>query len=62
MIYCEKCRALEFISDGIKRGTVVDIVISEPRYNCALGNKILLDENKSPYCENCKEKTTRVNK
>ena len=59
MIECKGCRALEFISDGVKRGTVMNLKLSDVRYNCALNNKITL-VNEQPYCENCTEKTTRV--
>ena len=56
---CEKCRALEFLSDGIRHGAIVSIVLSEPIYNCALNQKIILVNGK-PHCNGeCKEKTTR---
>lgn len=58
MTNCKNCRALEFISDGIRRGSIVSFKMSEPRYNCALGKKIVIIEDK-PYCESCTEKTTR---
>lgn len=58
MTSCKNCRALEFISDGIKRGVICNIKLSEPRYNCAFSNKIVL-VNGEPSCENCKDKTTK---
>ena len=60
MIECKGCRALEFITDGIRRGNIVSFKMSEPRYNCVFGNKIVLDENEHPCCESCKDKTTRI--
>ena len=57
MVECKGCRALEFITDGIRRGSIMDIQVSEPRYNCCCNNKIIL-VNGSPCCEDCKDKTT----
>lgn len=57
---CEKCRALEFINDGIRRGHIVSFELHEPRYNCALGEKIVLIEGR-PHCDgDCKNKTTKI--
>lgn len=58
MVSCKNCRALEFISSGIRKGNIISIKLSEPRYNCVFGNKIVIIEDK-PYCENCTERTTR---
>lgn len=60
MTECRGCRALEFISNGIKRGVIMDVKLAEPRFNCALNNKIILVEDK-PFCKGeCKDKTTRI--
>ena len=61
MVECKGCRALEFISSGVKHGKILDIKYSDPIYRCCFGNKIVLVDNK-PCCENCTEKTTRVKK
>lgn len=61
MVECRGCRALEFISNGIRKGTIMDIRLSDPIYSCCFGNKIVLVDNK-PCCENCTEKTTSVKK
>lgn len=60
---CKGCRALEFIDDGIRRGSIMDIKLSEPRYNCALGQNIILID-KRPCCKDgeCKHKTIRRSK
>ena len=59
---CEKCRALEFLDDGIRRGNIVSFKLHEPQYNCALGEKIILINGK-PHCNGeCKNKTTRSKK
>lgn len=50
---CKNCRALEYTLI-IGRGYIADRKI----YNCALGNKIIIKDEK-PYSE-CKDKTTRV--
>ena len=60
---CKGCRALEFISDGIKRGRIMNIKLTEPIYNCCFSHKIILDEKENPCCDGeCKDKTTRVKK
>ena len=57
---CEKCRALEFVNSGIRRGHIISFKLYEPRYNCALGEKIVLIEGR-PHCNgDCKNKTTRI--
>lgn len=57
---CKNCRALEFISDGIRKGNIMNIKLYEPKFNCALENSIVVIEGK-PFCKiECKDKTTRV--
>lgn len=57
---CEKCRALELINDGVRKGHIVSFVMHEPRYNCACGERIVLIEGR-PHCNGeCKNKTTRI--
>lgn len=58
MTNCKGCRALEFISGGARRGAIMDYKLTVDRYNCALGNKIIV-LNEKPCCENCSDKTTR---
>jgi hypothetical protein len=55
---CEKCRALEFIDDGIRKGNLLSFKLHEPRYSCVLDNKIILVEGKPFYDGVCKDKTT----
>ena len=56
---CKNCRALEYIDDGIRRGNIIDFKLHESRYNCALGEKVILI-NGNPHCNGeCKNKTTR---
>ncbi len=60
MTECRGCRALEFISDGIKRGGIMNIKLAEPSFNCALNNTIVLVNDK-PFCKDeCKDKTTKI--
>lgn len=62
MTPCKNCRALEFISDGIRRGNIMDFKITEPKFNCVFGNSIVVIEGK-PFCKiECKDKTTRIKK
>ena len=58
MVSCKNCRALEFITSDIKHGTIMDIQLTKPRYNCVFGNKVVIVEGK-PCCESCMDKTTR---
>lgn len=59
---CDKCRALEFVDNGIRKGNIINFKLHEPRYNCALGEKIILI-NEKPCCNGeCKNRTTRSKK
>ena len=56
---CSKCRALEYIDSGIRVGKIVSLKLHDPRYNCALGQRIILLEDE-PHCDGeCKWKTTK---